>query len=1035
MFKRIFSMKMAVLMLFLFGVSIGVATFIENDYGTQTARALIYKAKWFEFFLAYFIAILTYQIIRYKTYKTKFPVFLFHFAFIIIALGALITRYVGYEGIMHIREGQTTNKMVSDTKVLEVYAKTKEANASLEKPLYFSSMTTNHLSEDLRVGNKSVNVSLEAYYPTAREEIVPDPKGGTLLEMKVSAGRKGEIHYFKKGSIKDFGAFYIAYGVENIPTDKPTFNISGEPGNLHVYFPFIIKTLNMDTRTPGELQPGENDLTRRKLYRFGNNAVVLKDVHDKSDVKIVQGSLKTKGGKPEYIKMRVSVGDKSKEVVFKPFKGELGELKQFSLDGVDVQMRVGSKIIDLPFAIKLVDFDLERYPGSMTPASYSSRVVLIDKEQNLTMPYHIYMNHVLDHRNYRFFQSSYDPDELGTVLSVNHDPGTLPTYIGYLLLAIGMIWSLFIPNGRFQKLLKGARKLQEGALAVLFATALWIAPQNSHATSPQIDPQKLKSMQAYDAKHALNFGTLAVQDGKGRMKPMDTVAHDVIAKITGHTSLYGLEPDQMFLGMIMQPDLYQTVPMIKIGHKKIARILGLPDDTKYARFSDFFNADNNYAYKLFDSVTKASRKKPLEKSQFDKELIKIDERVNVAYMTYQGSLMRIYPVPDDKNNKWVAPLDALKTFPQKQAEEVKMTISAYFAFVAEGLKTGKWDKADLGIKAIKKYQKTYGAAVLPSPKHIEMEIWYNKLGLFSKLFPVYLTLGLVLLIFAFVHVMKPNFSMKWIMRIAWAVLLAAFALHVVGMGIRWYIAGHAPWSNAYESIVFIAAATVLAGIILARRSPFALAGTALLAGFTMLVAHMSFINPEITNLVPVLKSYWLMIHVATIISGDGFLGLGSILALMVLILFMIRGKNGNPNIDRSIKELTNLSEMGLIIGLMLLTIGNFLGGVWANESWGRYWGWDSKETWAAVTILIYAAVLHMRFIPKLNDTFIFAAAATWAYSTVLMTYFGVNYYLSGLHSYAAGDPVPIPLWVYYAIAGLLVLTLLAARNRKLNKTA
>ena len=277
--------------------------------------------------------------------------------------------------------------------------------------------------------------------------------------------------------------------------------------------------------------------------------------------------------------------------------------------------------------------------------------------------------------------------------------------------------------------------------------------------------------------------------------------------------------------------------------------------------------------------------------------------------------------------------------------------------------------------------------------------------------------------------------MKWVMRFAWATLIIGFTLHVAGLGIRWYIAGHAPWSNAYESIVFIAASTVLAGIILARRSPFALAGTAILAGVTMGVAHMSFINPEITNLVPVLKSYWLMIHVATIISGDGFLGLGSILSLMILILFIIRGKSRTGNIDRSIKELTNLSEMALIIGLMLLTVGNFLGGVWANESWGRYWGWDSKETWAAVTILIYAAVIHMRFIPKLNNVFIYNVAATWAYSTVLMTYFGVNYYLSGLHSYAAGDPVPIPMWVYYAIAGLFVLTLLAARNRHLKQRA
>jgi len=153
----------------------------------------------------------------------------------------------------------------------------------------------------------------------------------------------------------------------------------------------------------------------------------------------------------------------------------------------------------------------------------------------------------------------------------------------------------------------------------------------------------------------------------------------------------------------------------------------------------------------------------------------------------------------------------------------------------------------------------------------------------------------------------------------------------------------------------------------------------------------------------------------------------------MLVLFIIRGKNGNANIDRSIKELSNLSEMGLIIGLMLLTVGNFLGGVWANESWGRYWGWDSKETWAAVTILIYASVLHMRFIPALKSTFTYNVAATWAYSTVLMTYFGVNYYLSGLHSYAAGDPVPIPMWVYYGIAGLFILTVAAARNRKIAK--
>lgn len=1028
--KQLFSMKMAVLMLFLFAVIIGAGTFIENDYGTQTARALIYKAKWFELFLAYFTAILVYNIFKYKTYKTKMPVFLFHMAFLVIAIGALVTRYVGYEGVMSIREGATSNTMLSDIKNLQLHVTKGDKSATMEKELFFSTMTGNSIHESLNVGDKTVNIDLLKYLPTANEHAVADPNGKKLLELKISAGGKGKIHFLAKGDKIDFGGFYVGYDITP-STDKPTFLIKDKAeGYYTVDFPFSMKTLNMDTKTPGEMHGGKNDFTQRMLYRFGGNAVVLKDIHEKAIVKIDSNDIKTQRGEPEYIQWKVSVGDASKIVTTTPYKGKLGEIKRFDLDGVHIDMRVGAKLIGLPFSITLKDFELERYPGSMTPASYSSRVVLTDKEENLTMPYHIYMNHILDHRNYRLFQSSYDPDEKGTVLSVNHDPGTLPTYIGYILLALGMIWSLFHPNGRFQKLLKGARKLQSTAAGLILVGLLALAPQNIHAASPKVDDNTLKAMQAYNLQHTLNFGKLAVQDQKGRMKPMDTVAHDIVAKITRRSGLYDLEPTQILLGMIIQPELYQEVPMIYIGHKKIALDIGLPKDTKYAKFSDFFDKTDG-RYKLFDMVTKASRKKPLEKTQYDKELIKIDERVNVAFMAYQGSLMRIYPKPEDENNKWMAPLDAIKAFPQEQADMVRMSISAYFQMVSKGVQTGNWKDADLALKGIRAYQEKYGAAVIPSKKHIEMEIKYNKLGLFGKLVPFYLLLGLILLIFAFINVLKPSFSMKWIMRIAWSLFIVGFIVHLIGLGIRWYIAGHAPWSNAYESIVTIAAATMIAGIIVARRSPFALAGAAILAGVTMGVAHMNFINPEITNLVPVLKSYWLMIHVATIISGDGFFGLGSILSLLVLILYIMRGKNGNENIDRSIKELTNLSEMGLIIGLMLLTVGNFLGGVWANESWGRYWGWDSKETWAAVTILIYATVLHLRFIPSLKSNFVFNVASTWAYFSVLMTYFGVNYYLSGLHSYAAGDPVPIPMWVYYGVAGLFVITLLAARNRKL----
>lgn len=1028
--KYIFSMKMAVLMLFLFAVIAGGATFIENDYGTQTAQALVYKAKWFEVFLAYFVAIIVYNIFKYKTYKSKPAVALFHFSFLLIALGAAITRYVGYEGMMHIREGDTSNTMVSAEKVLQVVVSDGETQNELEKALYFSSMTKNSMHETLTLKNAKVDIELLKYLPTMEQKVVSDPKGKTLLELKVSAGGKGKIHYFSKGDIKDFGSFYIAYEPTKVAKDKPTFLIQGEVGALNLEFPFIIKTLNMDTKESSEVKNGKAPLTQRMLFRFGSNAVVLKDIHKKSSLKTFSNSFKTQSGMSELVKLKVSVGDKSKIIDFKPFQGRTGKLEKLTLNGVDINMRLGSKIIEVPFSIKLDKFKLERYPGSQTPASYASDVVLIDKDQGINMPYEIYMNHILDHRNYRFFQSSYDPDEKGTVLSVNHDPGTWPTYIGYILMTLGMIWSLFAPSGRFRKLLKNARKLQSSAVAALLVSLMMFFPQQIEAASPTATPELKKILESYDLEHAKNFGKLVLQDHQGRMKPVDTMAHEVVAKITGRSSVLGLDATQVLLGMITQPESYQNVSMIKIGHKKIALDIGLDKDTKYAQFSDFFNKEDN-SYKIYDAIVEASRKKPLEKTQYDKELIKIDERVNVAFMAYQGSLLRIYPKPNDANNKWYAPMDALKTFSKKEASEVKVSISAYFQMVTKGLKTGNWDDANTALKGLHKIQQKYGAAVLPSQSHVDMEIWYNKLGLFGKLVPLYLLMGLALLVFSFINVLRPSFPMKWIMRGALGILFFGFALHIVGLAIRWYIGGHAPWSNAYESIVFIAASTVFAGLLLARKSPFALAGTALLAGITMAVAHMSFINPEITNLVPVLKSYWLMIHVATIISGDGFFGLGSILSLLVLILYVLRGKEGHSNIDRSIKELTNLSEMSLIIGIFLLTIGNFLGGVWANESWGRYWGWDAKETWAAVSILTYAVVLHLRFIPALKSNFIYNVAATWAYFSVLMTYFGVNYYLSGLHSYAAGDPVPIPMWVYYAVAGLFVLTGLAARNRKL----
>ena len=299
--------------------------------------------------------------------------------------------------------------------------------------------------------------------------------------------------------------------------------------------------------------------------------------------------------------------------------------------------------------------------------------------------------------------------------------------------------------------------------------------------------------------------------------------------------------------------------------------------------------------------------------------------------------------------------------------------------------------------------------------------------------PVYLIAGLALLLVVFIR-LASNVRLNVIFKIVYIVNILAFIAHTAGLALRWYISGHAPWSDSYESLVYIAWALALSGIVFSRRSAISLALTAILAGCVLFVAHLSWIDPQITNLQPVLRSYWLTIHVSVITASYGFLGLCSLLGIFTLLLFALQGKSENTRLSTNILEATRINEMAMILGLCLLTFGNFLGGVWANESWGRYWGWDSKETWALISILVYAATLHMRFVKCLNSQLVYAVASMFAYWAIVFTYFGVNFYLTGMHSYAAGDIVQVPAFVYITLIGMFVLWGLALRGKKYSKT-
>ncbi len=1038
------SMKSMAILMLIFAVSIGYATIIENDFGTMTAKAEIYNAIWFEVLLGLLAFNLLANIYRYKMYTLhKAPLFIFHIGFLVVLFGAAVTRYTGFEGTMHIREGGESSSILSAETFVTLQASENGQHSEAESSVYLSNKNDNILSLSTKVGDKKIIANLFEYIPDAVETLVEDKKNGEpIAKFMITSQGVGKPVVIAQGEYFDAGSFILDFSSHKTFT-KPVVKIILEDNTLYIAHKERLSFLKMIDRSKGELQANEKDeLNKRVLYSTTNGgSFVLRDfmVHaakrlvSNSDSKINRKMRMNSSG-VDALRFFVRVNDTRKEVYVFWRKGELGIPTDLTIDGVKVSITIGVKDIHIPFKIKLVKFQLDRYPGSMSPASYASDVILVDKEKGINMPYRIYMNHILEYRGYRFFQASYDRDEKGTLLSVNNDPGTLPTYIGYFLLSLGLFWSLFSKKHRFAKLTDKAIKASAKRVAPAIL-ALFMVSVSTPSIAAELDPA-LKTILLFDKGHTEKFGKLIIQDTRGRMKPMNTLAIEILEKMHRSADIKigskSLNADQVILGMMIRPDIYKDVKLIRTSDPKINDTLGIKHNAKYASFSQFFqNFKNMQGYKLNELVDTATRKAPKDRNKLDKAVLKIDERVNVAYMVFTGSLLKIWPAPHDKTNKWLATIDALETFSPEVRLEVRNAAVAYFSAVDEALSNGKWDKADKALKKIDAYQHKYGSAVYPSANKIKAELFYNSTNVFEFLWPLYFMMGFVLLFASFANIIYPKIKMRLLSRSALGLLALFFVLHTMGLALRWYISGHAPWSNGFESMTYIAWATVLAGFIFSKHSPITLAATAILSGLILFVAHLSWMNPQVTNLVPVLNSYWLSIHVSMITASYGFLGLGALLGFISVLLYAIANENNRRVIALSIKELNAINEMSLMVGLVLLTIGNFLGGVWANESWGRYWGWDPKETWALVTILVYAVVIHLRFIKSIYNEFNYSVISLLSFTSVLMTYFGVNYYLAGMHSYAKGDSVPIPDFVPVTYTILAIVILLAFRNRKI----
>ncbi len=530
-----------------------------------------------------------------------------------------------------------------------------------------------------------------------------------------------------------------------------------------------------------------------------------------------------------------------------------------------------------------------------------------------------------------------------------------------------------------------------------------------------VDAQKLVASK--DAAEA--FGNVLVQDQKGRTKPLFVLSNDILRKVTRENKFEGLTPMQVYLGVYLDFDNWKNVPMIKISSRDLQKSLGI--SRNLASFAELVDLTGGGSYKLSDGVSKAYAKSPGARTNADKEIMKVDERVNILYMIYTGGFLKIFPLHKDPRN-WGSPEDALNTAMNREDSIYLKNVIPLFA---EALRANNNTTARQIASSIKEYQEKFTGYDLPPESKSKAESIYYKLMIFERLFPFYATLGLLMLIGLIIMVIRGRKNTSLFVRILSWILFVGFLFHTFGLGVRWYVAGHSPMSNGYESMIFISWVTLLAGFIFSRKSPFALSATAILAGMTLMVAHLSFMDPEITNLVPVLKSYWLTLHVSVITGSYGFLGLGAILGIISMILLSLSDKKNIERISVTIDELAVINYKTLTLGLYLLTIGTFLGAVWANESWGRYWGWDPKETWSLITIIVYSFVIHSRMIPGMKDIYTFNLLSLFAFSSVLMTYFGVNYYLTGLHSYASGDPIPVPVFVYVAVIVLASLSMFA----------
>lgn len=624
----------------------------------------------------------------------------------------------------------------------------------------------------------------------------------------------------------------------------------------------------------------------------------------------------------------------------------------------------GNTVEQLPFALTLSDFRIETYPGTQSPMDYVS-TISIRHNGTSDGTLRVSMNHIGTYGGYRFYQSGYSPDLQGTSLSVSHDPwGIGLTYAGYGLLFLSMLLLMVLPGEGFRRLLRQKAALVL-ALLSLFPALSTAAPQ----TLPQEQATKMGDLYIYY---------------NGRISPLQTMARDLTTKLCGRPAYQNYSAEQVLAGYMLFPTSWTPESIIKVK-PAVARLLGI--DGKFASYEDFFDADG---YKLQPMLDRIRSGQHVDEARAISEA---DEKMNILLMLFNGQLLKLFPYSTQHGRlEWFSASDR---FPADMPREKWTFIRNVQDYMGELAQDKDYAQLNTVLEKIRTYQQNEGGKLLPSDMKFQAEKLYNTLDYTRPLAMVLLTLGIVSFVVTLIYWLRQKTLPWWLRLMLNGVLVVSLLYLLTAVCLRGYISGHLPLSNGFETMQFLSLCTLVLTLLLQRRMPLLLPFGLLLGGLTLLVAMMGGANPQLTPLMPVLASPLLSLHVCIIMLAYSLLAFILLIGLTALALNAIRG-----NHEQQLSQLTRFSHLLLYPAVFCLAAGIFIGAIWANQSWGRYWGWDPKETWALITLLAYSVALHRQSLRWLQRPLWYHLYVVLCFLSILMTYFGVNFFLGGMHSYA-----------------------------------